>query len=225
MAANPYMNPYGAGSYANPYAYNGNMYTTQQSRMNPQEQMNPYNSMYGQAAAQNPTAPPPTPQSPIMVVQSEAEARSYPPDLSGTAQIFVNKNAEQIYAKQFNTNTALVDFEIYAKVQPEAPAQEAKSEPVQEPPKYATIDDISTANQHINTLWGEINSLKEELNNVQYGKHGSDVNGSIPYGAADNAVSKSNGTGSGTSKPKRTNTKSNADAGDAKQSDAAESNG
>jgi len=141
-----YYNNYGA-YYPNPY-YNG-----------AQERLSQLEQQY----SQNRNAQTNRPQTAvIMPVNDEQEARSYPPDLSGGTQLFMNRNTGQIYSKQFNTKTALIDFEVYDKKVANPPEIENTPEPV------------NSKEDKILELENKIINLEKDFNNyVQSASNGT----------------------------------------------------
>lgn len=193
--------PQNPASYYQPQ----NQYQYNPSALSPQQRLYNYEQQYGQVYAQpqmqqqpqqslqpqqQAAAQPTQAQSPIMAVSNEQQARDYPADLSGALQMFVLQDDSAIFAKRFNTATALIEFEVYEKRIAEKPTTDSVS--IQDNSFLLGI--VGNFSTKLEDMYTEIQELRKDVQN----------NGSQP-----NVNSKPNG------KQKPTDAASNAaDTGD-----------
>lgn len=149
---NPYQNAYGVPGYNPAPNFMSQNYTPV-----PQQQPNYMNA---------PVQPQQGIQGQSMVLQgrmvtSREEALGVPVDFSGNPMYFPDMGHGVIYSKKFNMNTGSSDFEVYIRVNPQnhgeptmLPAQE---QPI---PSFASIDDLKS-------LQDEINSLKQKIEELE----------------------------------------------------------
>jgi hypothetical protein len=172
-----------------------NPYNSPYARQQYEQQLNQYGQMpppqYGQMQQQPPPLAPPN----ILAVNSEEEARSYQPDLSGATQIFVNKgNTDFIYCKQFNTQTALVDFRVYKHHDTKMPDIKLEE---------SSPDLISIVTPIINGFTDKLNSLQTEIKDIKEiithgfksGGNSKPFSSSKPANAVDNTAGARSGSG------------------------------
>lgn len=131
-------------------------YNYQPQPMGYQPQMQP---MYQQPAQYQP----PQPQQDALVcriVSGPEEARAAQIDFSGRPFTFIDPRQRRVYVKTFNIPAGTVDFDTYAKLDPEEPQASA-------PVSFAPMSVVEEMRATIEELRGEVARLKASRHRAQ----------------------------------------------------------